>query len=86
MKTKHIFYLFLLNVMGLLLSILYGVFGGSGGETTEGVFMVISLTGLVTILGAVALALNFKLFKSKWYWLLLLIFAGILESILYNWF
>lgn len=42
-------YLALFNVAGVVLSFLYGVAGGSGGETTEGVFLGIWLTGLITL-------------------------------------
>ncbi|HMN06431.1 MAG TPA: hypothetical protein PKD45_11950 [Flavobacteriales bacterium] len=42
-------YLALFNVAGVVLSFFYGVAGGSGGETTEGVFLGIWMTGLTTL-------------------------------------
>jgi len=84
-KTKYLSYLSLLNIAGLILSILYGIYGGSGGETTEGVFLGISLTGIITIFGAILFTFSFELFKKRWYWILILIIVGSLELMLYNW-
>lgn len=37
-----------LGVSGIAIALLYGVGGGSGGETTEGVFMALAITGWLT--------------------------------------
>lgn len=39
-----------LNLAGVSIAFLYGVGGGSGGETTEGVFMTFWATGWLTVL------------------------------------
>lgn len=52
MKHLHkvkAWHLGVLNLLGVLASFFYGVTGGSGGETTEGVFMGIYLTGVISI-------------------------------------
>jgi len=65
---------------------LYGITGGSGGETTSGVFLGIAFTGLFTVLICMFLLLaKFKTYKSKWYWLFLLIIIGILEMRIIDW-
>jgi glycerol-3-phosphate acyltransferase PlsY len=38
-----------INLLGVVLSFFYGITGGSGGETTEGVFMGIFLTGIISM-------------------------------------
>ncbi len=72
--------------MGVFLSILYGIFGGSGGETTAGVFLGIAFVGVTTSIVCLVLPFfQFDLFKSKWYWFLLLIGIGVAESSLVDW-
>jgi glycerol-3-phosphate acyltransferase PlsY len=38
-----------INLLGVVLSFFYGITGGSGGETTEGVFIGIFLTGIISM-------------------------------------
>jgi hypothetical protein len=38
------------NIAGMLVSVFYGKYGGSGGETTEGFFLGIKLTGIVSLI------------------------------------
>jgi len=52
-----------LNLIGIAIALLYGVGGGSGGETTEGAFMTFALTGWLTIL--LALGLLVRMFLRK---------------------
>lgn len=44
-----------LNLCGIAFALLYGVGGGSGGETTEGVFMTFWATGWLTIILATSI-------------------------------
>ncbi|HCQ30176.1 MAG TPA: hypothetical protein DIU39_07815 [Flavobacteriales bacterium] len=65
---------------------LLGVVGGSGGETTELVFLSISVIGVVTLLICTLLFIfRFYLIKEKWYWFLLLVAISIAESSIINW-
>jgi len=55
---KSVYWPVALNVVGIAVALLYGVGGGSGGETTEGVFMTLSITGWLTILLSIALVVR----------------------------
>ncbi len=52
--------LFCLDFLGILLSFLYGKYGGSGGETTEGVFIGIKVTGVIVLTMLVATFLIYR--------------------------
>lgn len=78
--TKLIFKLFVVNIILLLIAFMYGVLGGSGGETTEGVFLIISYTGVFSIIMLFILGLiNIKVFLKEWYWVLLILLISLLE-------
>jgi len=47
-----------LNVGGIALAMLCGLGGGSGGETTEGVFMTLAITGWLTVIVSIALVVR----------------------------
>lgn len=49
---KPVYWPALLNLVGVSVALIYGVGGGSGGETTEGVFLTFWWTGWLTILVA----------------------------------
>jgi len=55
---KPIYWPVVLNVAGIALAMLYGLGGGSGGETTEGVFMILAITGWLTITLSIALVVR----------------------------
>ncbi|MBI1289518.1 MAG: hypothetical protein GC178_18270 [Flavobacteriales bacterium] len=83
---KLLFYIAIFNIAGVVLSILYGIYGGSGGETTTGVFLGIAFVGILTVIMCFALLFfQFDLFKSKWYWFLILIVIGIVEASIVDW-
>ena len=70
------------NIAGVVLSLLYGIFGSSGGETTIGIASV----GVLTVIMSFALSfLQLDLFKSKWYWFLILSIIGIAEASIVDW-
>ena len=86
---KYLFYITIINVLGVFASILYGFFGGSDGETTEFFFLGIAMTGLFSFLCLLFL-LYFELKKTlpKWYWFLLFILMltiCIFEMKIINW-
>ena len=63
------------NLIGLSISFLYGKFGGPGGQTTEGVFLGIKITGFCVVL----LCLLFSVFVKGWftkYWYLIILLLG----------
>jgi cadmium resistance protein CadD (predicted permease) len=39
-----------LNIVGILCCFLYGAYGGSGGETTEGVFLGLFALNIISVL------------------------------------
>jgi hypothetical protein len=83
---KYIVYIAIFNITSVVLSILFGISGGSGGETTSGVFYGIAFTGVMTIIAsAILTVVQWEIFKSKWYWILLLMAIGISESSIINW-
>jgi len=83
---KYLVYIAIFNITGVMLSILFGISGGSGGETTSGVFYGIAFIGVMTIIASAILPfIKWEVFKSKWYWLLLLIILGISESSILDW-
>jgi len=86
MKKLKTIYIFLFNILGIIISFYYGVSGGSGGQTTEGVFEIISITGLITILFSIIFAFNLEILKKNWGWLLAFIIIGSLEASIFNWF
>jgi len=86
MKKLKTIYIFLFNILGIIISFCYGVSGGSGGQTTEGVFEIISITGLITILFSIIFAFNLEILKKNWGWLLAFIIIGSLEASIFNWF
>jgi glycerol-3-phosphate acyltransferase PlsY len=83
---KVVIYIAVFNFIGVILSVLYGMTGGSGGETTTGVFLGIAFTGLITIVASSFVILfQFDVFKSRWYWTVLLITIGIIEVSIIDW-
>lgn len=76
LKVKP-WHLALLNVLGVLLSFFYGIVGGSGGETTEGVFMGIYLTGMVSIVLCL-LFLTVNAFLGRITWTAVLVMVAIM--------
>ena len=86
---KILFNLTLFNFLGICCSFSYGIIGETGGGTTFGVLLGIGFTGLVTIIGSIILiTIKRDLFKSKWYWFLILIILGICEATIFrflNW-
>jgi len=61
---KSVYWPTILNLVGVALAFLYGIGGGSGGETTEGVFLIFWITGWLTILLALVLLIKLLLQKS----------------------
>lgn len=83
---KQLSYLMILNIVGIVFSILYGVYGGSGGDTTSKVFFGIAFTGVLTLVLCLILAcVKIDLFKKKWFWFIVLIITGFLEASIINW-
>lgn len=77
-----------INLLGVLLSFFYGLTGGSGGETTEGVFKGIFVTGMTTICLCV-LFLLVEGFTRRLKWVDVLIVVAVmvvsyLETMIYN--
>lgn len=55
-SNKKISILFVsINVTGILISFLYGIYGGSGGETTEGVYLGLFYTNIISVLISIIL-------------------------------
>ena len=78
--TKLTFKLFIVNIILLLIAFIYGVLGGSGGETTEGVFLIISYTGVFSIIALFIIGfINMKGLLKEWYWVLLILLTSLLE-------
>ena len=87
MKKIKTIYIFLFNIIGIIISFCYGVFADSGGEkSTVGAFKIISITGIITIILSIIFAFNLELLKKNWEWLLVFIIIGFLEASLINWF
>lgn len=61
---RSVYWPVVLNVVGIAAAFLYGLTGGSGGETTEGVFMTFALTGWLTIFLALGLLVGMLLRKK----------------------
>lgn len=53
-----------LNLCGIAFALLYGVGGGSGGETTEGVFLTFWATGWLTVILACAILVRLAIRKE----------------------
>ena len=78
--NRIIIKLLILNISLIFTALLYGIFGGSGGETTESVFNTITYTGIFSILGLILISIfNFKTILKNWHWTLLIILISILE-------
>ncbi len=83
---KPLIYIAIINIVGVVLSFLYGFFGGTGGETTEGVFLGIAFVGISTVIICIILIFfQFDLFKSRWYWFLIILAIGIAEASIVDW-
>lgn len=77
-----------INLLGVVLSFFYGIAGGSGGETTEGVFMGIFLTGIISM-GLCVLFLVVGGVARKITWIDVIIVVAVmivsyLETTIYN--
>lgn len=88
MKLK-IKYLYATNLIGVIISMFYGIVGGSGGETTSGVFLILSITGWITILLSIIYSImNYCTIFKRWYnifFLLVIIGIAYIETIFYHW-
>ena len=76
-----------LNVVGVLSSLFYGMKGGSGGETTEGVYLGLFYTNLASVLfGAVVAIVKFSWWRSNFIWaiLVLLMYYPVTSVVLTN--
>jgi|GEM_PF-6390123 len=85
---KPVYWPVVLNVAGIAIALLYGVGGGSGGETTEGVFMTLAITGWLTIILSIALVVK-SIFRREVKFsdvavLLLVTGLGFIETRLYH--
>lgn len=82
-KSKYfILLIVIINLLGITASVLYGKYGGSGGETTEGVFLRIKLTGLIVIFLLVALSVFYKdWFIKNWFILIPILIWGIIQAV-----
>jgi hypothetical protein len=61
----------LLSILGVGCSLLYGYYGGSGGETTEGVYFGLAITAFFNLLlGVIILFYNFSWFRWNIVWYL----------------
>ena len=88
MKNRKVSISFIsINVIGVLISYLYGVFGGSGGETTEGMMLGLFYTNILSLLVGIIIAIiKFSWWRSNYYWaiLIILIYFPITLPILMN--
>ena len=76
-----------LNLIGVLSSLFYGRYGGSGGETTEGVYLGLFYTNLLSIFSSVVIALTkFSWWRSNFIWaiLVLIIYYPITSVVITN--
>lgn len=70
-----------INSLGVGLSLLYGKYGGSGGATTEGVFLGVKITGIIVVVIAIVFSIIFKdWFFKNWYFIILIVLAGLLQA------
>jgi hypothetical protein len=86
-NTKiRIWTIILTNLFGIVLSMLYGRFGGIGGDTTPGVFFGITTTGLLSIILIVVFSLlRFKFFLRNFYWMIPILIINYYEMTLIHW-
>ncbi len=82
-KRKYFILLIIIfNLIGIGISLLYGKYGGSGSETTEGVFLGIKLTGIIVSLLIIVLSIIYKdWFIKNWFIVLPLLAWGILQIV-----
>lgn len=76
-----------LNILGIVSSLLYGMFGGSGGETTEGVYLGLFYTNLIsTLFGIIVVIAKFSWWRSNFIWaiLVLLIYYPVTSVVVIN--
>jgi hypothetical protein len=85
---KPLYWPIVLNLVGVAIALLYGVGGGSGGETTEGVFICLSITGWLTIVLSIALVARSvsrrEVRVADMVVLLLMMGVGFIETRLYD--
>lgn len=63
-----------LNILGIFSSLLYGMFGGSGGGTTEGVYLGLFYTNLISALFAIIVVIaKFSWWRSNFIWAILVL-------------
>ena len=81
-KSKYfILVVIIVNIIGLGTSFLYGRYGGPGGETTEGVFLGIRVTGITVTLILIILSILYKdWFIKNWFIVLPLLIWGIIQA------
>lgn len=76
-----------LNILGVLSSLFYGMFGDSGGETTEGMYLGLFYTNLISVLfGLVVVMIKFSWWRSNFIWaiLVLLIYYPVTSVVITN--
>ena len=76
-----------INILGILLSLLYGVTGGSGGETTEGVFLGFFYTSILSVIFLIIITfirLSWWKLNLTWAFLPFIIYGPIDKIILGN--
>lgn len=75
------------NVFGVISSLCYGMFGGTGGETTQGVYLGLFYTNIISILlGIVLILVRFSWWRSNFGWaiLILLIYYPVTSVVITN--
>ena len=81
---KLVYWPIVLNLVGTVSALFYGIGGGSGGETTQGVFLMFWITGWLTILLALVLLARLLLQKSAGFsdvaLLVVMVLVGFLET------
>ncbi len=82
-----------INILGILFSLLFGVIGGSGGETTEGVFFGFFYTSILSVISLIIITfikLSWWKLNVIWAFLPFIIYVPIdkiiLENKFNNWF
>lgn len=87
-KSKYfILLIVIINLLGITASVLYGKYGGPGGETTEGVFLGIKLTGLIVVFLFIALSVFYKdWFIKNWFILIPILIWGIIQAVFIEFF
>jgi hypothetical protein len=79
-KKIYTWAILLFNFGGIVISFLYGMFGGVGGDTTEGVFIGFVITGFLSFIAILIFGIfQFKIFSRNIYWLIPILIINYFE-------